>query len=135
MVIYNLEVGKMEKEGPQDLGSGRSSVTAFFQSDVQRYLTHLKLQFGGTDIEGLAKQVEKLLEDTMYKTAVERAVTNLRGVAEQSGFIKTGNALTRRARFHLGDWYPFAQGLPTYREYAQRGLDEIVRGYKPRETK
>ena len=125
---FNLWGGKMEKEDRQSLGG--SIVTELFQTDAQRYLAHLKQQFEGTQVEGLVAQVVELLKDTRYRYNVERAVINLKSRAEHSGFIRAGNALTRRAKFHLGAWYPLAQGgLPAYQGYAQRGLDNIVRGY------
>lgn len=115
---------------------GSKTVRALFQTDAQRYLTRLIHQFGG-DVEGLAVQVFELMKDPQYKSAVERAVMELRGGAVRSHFIKddASNSLTMRARVHLRGWYPLPQGLPHYQGYVQRGLDELVRGYKPRETK
>ena len=112
------------------------SVRALFQTDAQRYLTHLIHLFGG-DVEGLAVQVVELMKNPQYRSQIERAVTELRGGAVRSHFIKDDNSNppTLRAKVHLKGWYPFTQGLPNYQAYAQRGLDEIVRGYKPREAK
>lgn len=125
----------MEKEGPQDVGRGRSNVRALFTTPAEKYIAHLRQQFKGTDVEGLAAQVEDLLANSAYKSRVERDVDQLRGRAIHTGFINDRNTLTKRARVHLSGWYPLAQGVPNYQGYAQRGLTDIVRGYKPRETK
>ena len=114
----------------------RAIVTELFPSNAQRYLTHLIHKFGG-DVEGLAVQVFELMKNPQYSYAVERAVMELRGGAVRLHYIKdnASNPLTMRARVHFREWYPFAQGVPNYQPYAQKGLDEIIRGYKPREAK
>lgn len=113
---------------------GSKTVRALFQTDAQRYLAHLKQQFLGTDVAGLATKVESLLADPRYSWQVERAVSKLKEVAVNSGFINHSNNPTLRAKVHLGVWY-LPQGLPNYQAYAQKRLDELVREYKPRETK
>ena len=126
----------MKKEDGRSLGGGRP-VTPLFRSDAQRYLTHLIHQFGG-DVEGLAAQVFELMRNPQHKSAVERAVMELRSGAVLSHYIKSGNSnsLTWIAQVHLRSWYPHTQGgVPGYQGYARRELGYIVNRYKPKETK
>lgn len=83
-------------------------------------------------------QVLELMKNPQYRSAIERAVAELRRGAVRSHYIKGDNSdsLTLRARVHVGSWYPLAEGgVLGYRGYVRRGLDNIVKGYKPREAK
>ena len=85
----------------------------------------LLAQFKGTDVEGLANEVLKLLAESPYAARIEREVIGMKGISVYSHYINKKLSLTLRARL------PFVGNLPNYEAYAKRNLAEIVRGYSP----
>jgi len=122
----------MKGEKSQDTGSKRPNILDVVgPTPARNYLSQLQ-QLQDPEVEGLARQVKELLNDDKCKAGVERDVLALRGMAVQTGYINKHYALTMKAKIHMGSWYPLSQGVPYYQEFAKRGLDEIVRGYKPK---
>ena len=123
----------MKGEKSQDTGSKRPNILDVVGTTPARnYLSQLQ-QLQDPEVEGLARQVKELLNDDKCKAGVERDVLVLKERAVQRGYINKKNyALTMWTKIHVGSFYLPSIGIPHYLDFAKRGLDEIVRGYKPK---